>query len=243
MPTTDRKSTVPSISSSAPPARYTGVTVRRSGGLACRQRCTRRAITTPENATPTPRQPVQPAHREVGVGGDREHVLRAAGAAVDVAGGQHQREEPDGGDHVTEPDQPAVEGRLQTSGGEREHKMDRRGDEQVLQQAPIENSSGGSVRSRMLMYQANAVSTISPPTGLSGRRYHANSPTPANPNPITRSRAIHSSRSSVKSADAISGTSARPTRAAARPFAHRTPRRGFMGRACAAPRRSAATSG
>ena len=46
---------------------------------------------------------------------------------------------------------------------------------------PIENRSGTSVRSRMLMYQANAVITISAPTGLSGRRYQANSPTPAKP--------------------------------------------------------------
>ena len=51
-----------------------------------------------------------------------------------VAGGQHERQEPDGHDRIADADQPAVERRVQPAGGKCEHEMDRGHDEQVLEQ-------------------------------------------------------------------------------------------------------------
>ena len=85
---------------------------------------------------------------------------------------------------------------------------------------------------KRLMYQAYAVAYIRTPTRLSGRRYHANSPTPAKPPPITRSSAIHRPRSDAVSLVAIRGTSAKPTIAAAAASAQSCPRLSLMPADC-----------
>ena len=73
---------------------------------------------------------------------------------------------------------------------------------------PTDHSSDGSVLPATAKYHVNAVATISAPTGLSGRRYQANRPTPVKPAPITSSIVIQKPRSGRKSLVASSGASA-----------------------------------
>jgi hypothetical protein len=80
---------------------------------------------------------------------------------------------------------------------------------------PKVNSNGRSEEPRSEKNHAKPVAVISMPTRLSGRRAHANRPTPAKPQPTISVVTAQAPRSSRKSLVTIRARSIRPNRKAA----------------------------
>src|SRR5215218_82724 len=94
---------------------------------------------------------------------------------------------------------------------------------------PIENRTGRSEKPMPARSHAKPVAAISIPTRLSGRRRHANRPTPMNPHPMISPTAAHAAGGSSMSLVRMTATTASPIATPAPASAHRARRKPVMG--------------
>ena len=175
-----------------------------------------------------PREPLQPPLCEVRLRADGEYVLGAIRAAESVLPGEHHhREEPHRHDEIAGAEDPAID-LLQPARGEREHDVDRRHHEQVLEQNP----------EREQERRVGALEHGEVPGERRHDHQHAHrvvrSPVPREQAHSGKAETDHERERDPQAAvgvrcdSPISGTSARPVKAAASPTPHRRARVSLM---------------